>query len=159
MNISKIVGCASVIAFSALLGYFYSQKEMKKLHLCEEIYLFLRKLEYGIGKRIPLNDIISGHMSVVKPRYLVGNNKDELVKCLGGFKNDGICAEPIQLCEELLDTVGKSPDGGEQQKRCGMTADRVAEMLCAMRGECGNKKDLYPKLGVILGILVCITVI
>lgn len=155
----KIIGCLVVIIVSVYIGYWFSSAEGKKTAVCEEIYSFLRKLERGIEKRIPLKEIISEYSSVDGRKYLSGNCVKEITDSLSKLIKEGICADACRICLDVITTVGKSPDGEEECKTCSEAAMRVSEILCEKRSGWCKKRELYPKLGLVLGILVCITVI
>ena len=155
----KIFGCAVTVFFSSCLGMYFSNAETRKLRVCEEIYAFVLKLEYGTAKRIPINGIIKEYTLTADPGYITGNCREEIITCLCETEKNGICPIPSKLCRELLIAIGKSPDGVEIQKNCSETAERIKNVLSDIRSECKAKKELYVKLGIILGILMCVTFI
>ena len=155
----KIIGCLVVITVSVYIGYWLSLAEGKKTVVCEEIYAFLRSLERGIERRIPLKEIISDFHTSDGRKYLSGDSVKEITDCLTRLINEGICTEGCRICLDVISSVGKSPDGESECKSCSEAAMRVSEILCENRSGWRKKRELYPKLGLVLGILVCITVI
>ena len=155
----KLLGCVATVFFSSCLGVYCSNAETRKLCICEEIYAFVLKLEYGTAKRIPINSIIKEYNLSVKPKYLSGENRAEIISCLSAAEKNGGCPVAAKMCRELLFIIGKSTDGAEIQKNCAETAERVKTILSDIRSESKGKRELYVKLGIILGVLVCITFI
>ena len=155
----KIIGCLIVIIVCSYTGYYFSFAEGKKTVVCEEIYGFLRKLERGIEKRIPFKEIIFDYSTAESRKYLTGNSAEAITDSLSLLIKEGICTDVCQMCLDVIMSVGKSPDGEQERKICSESAARVGEILSENRKGWCKKRDMYPKLGLVMGILVCITVI
>ena len=155
----KIIGCILVIVSSSYIGFILSKKEAKKLSILEEIYRFVQRLENGIAKRLTLNEIAYTYMNLDKPESLKGKCRADILKSLSDIEKSGLCTETAIMCRELLSAIGKSTDGAEIRKRCSESLELIQEKLYKEREEYLRKKSLYLRLGAVLGILVCVTVI
>jgi len=155
----KLACCIAVIMMCAYSGLCFAKREKMGLCICEELFNFVKKLERGIGLRLPMGEIITEYVVAYSPEYIKGGSVPEMCDCLESLRKDGFCDSEIALLKELLLSVGKSPDGTEQQKRCSEALERLKPMLDKRRSDCAQKRALYVKLGVVVGILACITVI
>ena len=155
----KIIGCIIVIITSSYVGFYLACKETVRLMMLEEIYRFTRSLKDGIDKRLTLKEIATRYTILEKPKYLKGNSRDEILKSLFTIEKSGLCPKATSVLKSLLSAVGKSSDAGEIFKKCAESLDVTKEMLISAREEYKRKKPLYLKLGAVLGVLVCVTVI
>ena len=155
----KLAGCATVFVCCFLLGFVFSEKERRALEICEEICELAARLEAGISKRIPLCEIISRFRSELSPKHLTEDSRRELLRCLEDLKEINGCRECADKCITLLTFVGRCPDAYRCSEKCTETASELREILAEKRKSQKNKSTLFPKLGAILGILICIILI
>lgn len=155
----RIIGGLILLIASSVYGFMLSRRECGKLTVISELNAFAKKLIWGIGRRIPVDDIAKRYMADVSPTEVCGNCREELYVSLERLCKEDICRQEAKMCAELLDTISKSMAASEIEQRCMQFSDIISEKLAIMKKECLKKKELYMKLGVFVGLLVCITVI
>lgn len=155
----KLIGIVVIMLFSVYMGIDFSKKEKQKLDICNEIYLFLENLEYGISKKVALKEIIDGFVRISKPKYLTVVSKDELELKLHKYSKKGICVNACEICVKTLESIGKSPDINLQLRMCSENMLRVKNEYSILEKEIARKNNLYIKLGVVCGATLCIAVL
>ena len=155
----KILGFIFVIVFSWKVGKYLSDKEKEKVAVCEEVCAFLEFLSEGIYNKIKIDDILSRYSDRGEAALIKAKNKKELVSKLESSNYGGDCEKLLMRTSAFLAGLGHSSDTSAEHEKC-------IRMLCEAReisGRCalehGKKNELYKKLGLICGIMLCIVLV
>lgn len=136
----------------------FSQNERKSLEAQKEICDFLEKTESGVSARIHLNEIAMRYTGTKKRRFLYGCCKEELLNCLEKLsENQGL--ESAEACKTLVEEMGKCTDGREIYGKCTQTLCKAGKTLETMQTDYNKKYGLYPRLGAVFGVLICLITI
>ncbi len=155
----KILGFILIIVFSLETGKYLSEKERKKVAVCEEVCSFLEFLSEGIYNKIKIDDIISRYSANDEAILIKAKSKKELVLKFKSANYGGECEKLLMRMSVFLSELGRSSDTMAEREKC-------IRMLCEAReisGRCaqehGKKNELYKKLGLICGIMLCIVLV
>ncbi len=152
----RLVGFALVFAVSVFVGKYFSDKENRKIVICEELCGFLQYLCQAVSKNLKIDDIIRNYCSENKSIITGATTKSELSEMLRYEMEHGNSGELLQKTLSFLDSVGKAGDAGEERANCIEMLDMAKKISEAVSEESRKRKELYRKLGVIFGVTACI---
>lgn len=155
----KLAGCIVLFVCSSLAGFMFASKENKKLVILKELSALSGKLTCGIAKRTPVDEIFRRYTNENLPIYVKGGCRREIVASLQKLSEENICRNETENCIELLSEISSSCDASELEGNLIRFSRLVSENLDFAQKECAKKKEMYIKLGIFAGLLVCITVI
>ncbi len=155
----KIAGVVLVLIFSVGLGGYFSDMEKRKVRLCEEICGFLQYLQEAVSRNVTVDEIIKSYFEKSSSECISAKSRKELFEKLRTQAAGDDCKKLLSETAAFLSELGKEADTAQERERCERMLRKAAKISEKVISESKKKRELYGRLGLILGITVCVVLI